>query len=222
MIPQNVEVAIRRLRLLADTALGSLYEVECQREMRNACILLENAYHSQAKEPEASGGLCEVAPHAVRVGSSVVGSRTATSERRDVTAGETAPHFHSSAETEEEFEEKSQRNDAADNLRLIDFIADKIGLPNNEELSRDNFVAWLNRVEPQTAGVWQPIETAPKDGTHIWAYQIDRCQYECWWKDDLHYGCYWMDDADSEPSPTHWRPLPETPSALSRPHGGGK
>lgn len=43
-MPQNVEVAIRRMRTLADSALGSLYEVECQREMRNACVLLENAY----------------------------------------------------------------------------------------------------------------------------------------------------------------------------------
>ena len=47
MIPENVEVAIRRLRTLADSALGSLYEVECQREMRNACILLELAYAAQ-------------------------------------------------------------------------------------------------------------------------------------------------------------------------------
>lgn len=43
-MPQNVEVSIQRMRTLADSALGSLYEVECQREMRNACVLLENAY----------------------------------------------------------------------------------------------------------------------------------------------------------------------------------
>lgn len=50
-MPQNVEVAIRRMRTLADSALGSLYEVECQREMRNACILLEDAYRSRIPAP---------------------------------------------------------------------------------------------------------------------------------------------------------------------------
>lgn len=45
---------------------------------------------SQAKEPEASGGLCTDAPHAVRVGESGA-DQTATSEHMDVTAGETAP-----------------------------------------------------------------------------------------------------------------------------------
>jgi len=52
---------------------------------------------SQAKEPEASGGLCAVAPHAVRVGVASA-DLPATSEKMDVTAGETAPHFPSSAD----------------------------------------------------------------------------------------------------------------------------
>lgn len=68
------------------------------------------------------------------------------------------------------------------------------------------------RAQVEKANAWQPIETAPKDGTHIWAWQIGRYQYECWWKDDLHYGSYWMDDADSEPEPTYWRHLPDPPS----------
>jgi hypothetical protein len=45
-----------------------------------------------AKEPEASGGLCAVASHAVRVGAASA-DLPATSEHMDVTAGETAPSF---------------------------------------------------------------------------------------------------------------------------------
>lgn len=49
-MPQNVEVAIKRMKTLADTALpGRTYEEECQAQMRNACVLLEMAYRSQAE-----------------------------------------------------------------------------------------------------------------------------------------------------------------------------
>lgn len=34
--------------------------------------------------------------------------------------------------------------DAADHLALIDYISDKIGLPKDEELSREIFLAWLS------------------------------------------------------------------------------
>lgn len=45
-------------------------------------------------------------------------------------------------ETDQQFEDRLQHQDAADNLRLLDHIADKIGLPHNEEMSRENFNAW--------------------------------------------------------------------------------
>lgn len=45
---ENVEVAIKRMKTLADTALpGRAYEEECQAQLRNACVLLEMAYLSQ-------------------------------------------------------------------------------------------------------------------------------------------------------------------------------
>ncbi len=53
-------------------------------------------------------------------------------------------------ETDQEFEDRSMKMDAADNLRLLDYIAGKIGLPHNEELSRENFCAWFNST-PQIA-----------------------------------------------------------------------
>lgn len=46
-------------------------------------------FESQAKEPEASGGLCANAPHAVRVGEASA-DLPATSEVMDVTGGESA------------------------------------------------------------------------------------------------------------------------------------
>lgn len=77
---------------------------------------------------------------------------------------------------------------------------------------------------------WQPIETAPKDGTHILAY-MENAVIEAWWE-DTSYGnpeyegrgewecpnlsshgcgcCSIFNDA-----PTHWMPLPHAPEAAS-------
>jgi len=66
------------------------------------------------------------------------------------------------------------------------------------------------------AGGWQPIETAPKDGTHFLAYENGR-HYDCWAHFDTREGWYWMDHADSEPAPTHWMPLPQPPAIEVKP-----
>lgn len=71
---------------------------------------------------------------------------------------------------------------------------------------------------------WQPIETAPKDGTPFLAY--DTAEYRvCWWH---HYSKRWtagQQPAYEEPGvwpeeewPTYWRPLPAPPSLA--PAGG--
>jgi hypothetical protein len=65
---------------------------------------------------------------------------------------------------------------------------------------------------------WQPIETAPKDGTPILitretvflseeGWHIVRWE-EDWWT--VHDGKF--DHALRGPDPTHWMPLPERPS----------
>lgn len=74
-----------------------------------------------------------------------------------------------------------------------------------------------------TDGKWMPIETAPKDGTEILAWDgmervIAHWGYGAEWDyeaDDMGatYG-RWEDNWDGrmEPQPTHWMPLPAAPS----------
>ena len=60
---------------------------------------------------------------------------------------------------------------------------------------------------------WQPIETAPKDGTVVVGY--DRSNHHA---DDRNYaefmrwdGERWRDPDTWTITPTHWMPLPEPP-----------
>jgi hypothetical protein len=69
----------------------------------------------------------------------------------------------------------------------------------------------------RSAPGWQPIETAPKDGTIFMAFEqcSEAQRYECWWGNPFigDTRLYWMDWADSEVSPTHWMPLHAAPEA---------
>ena len=76
---------------------------------------------------------------------------------------------------------------------------------------------------------WQPIETAPKDGSTILVcgprllhahgfgmatvhWQMDHEDGIPWWKiEDGKFGPYDL----RGPSPTHWMPLPDPPSELT-------
>lgn len=65
---------------------------------------------------------------------------------------------------------------------------------------------------------WQPIETAPKDGTPIWAYNGEQVRmrwihgddYALWvYDDDL------LSDVCPDPEqPTHWMSLPAPPNPV--------
>lgn len=64
-----------------------------------------------------------------------------------------------------------------------------------------------------TFGTWYPIETAPKDGTHVLGYERGSAIREMWFEVcGIDYGQYWTDDIDSEPDPWCWMPLPPPPS----------
>ena len=62
---------------------------------------------------------------------------------------------------------------------------------------------------------WQPIETAPKDGSEVWAFNDEQGRMK-WISGDGYALWVWADallcDVDPSPeSPTHWMPLPEPP-----------
>ena len=56
--------------------------------------------------------------------------------------------------------------------------------------------------------LWQPIETAPKDGTTVLGYEHG-------WRGTIRYWSGrkngWVDEIDQYCSPSHWMPLPEAP-----------
>ena len=66
---------------------------------------------------------------------------------------------------------------------------------------------------------WQPIETAPKDGTHIIAFRpgntphIEGMYWAVYEDTDRAGAWHWSYDGDAprENPPTHWMPLPEPP-----------
>jgi hypothetical protein len=67
------------------------------------------------------------------------------------------------------------------------------------------------------AEAWQPIETAPLDGTKLWLYwpfeHEDDRQKVGWYELDHVDSPFWTDVEDTEPTPpTHWRPLPSPPA----------
>lgn len=59
------------------------------------------------------------------------------------------------------------------------------------------------------ANVWQPIETAPKDGTRFLAYRKSIYPVVCFWN-EKHLGTREWGFHPLE-NPTHWMPLPTLP-----------
>ena len=60
---------------------------------------------------------------------------------------------------------------------------------------------------------WQPIETAPKDGTRFIAWGPNLAVAECEWREAwAHYDAGWY-RSNQHPvvEPTHWQPLPSPP-----------
>ena len=71
-----------------------------------------------------------------------------------------------------------------------------------------------SQIEQETA--WQPIETAPKDGTVFLGYKLGQFR-ECYKvpRDDCDMWCFGgvsgADDLFPNIKPTHWMPLPTPP-----------
>jgi len=77
--------------------------------------------------------------------------------------------------------------------------------------------AAVRAIEAATKDKWQPIETAPRDGTDIIVWDGDIVTITTWGK-TAHVPLYgwlqvaWADPQDVDlmyPQPTHWMPRPE-------------
>lgn len=73
---------------------------------------------------------------------------------------------------------------------------------------------------PAPQGSWQPISTAPRDGTWFLAQgdgrglsgDFENCTFVCTWEDDLGGYTGWQSVPGDYPAqPTHWMPLPNPP-----------
>jgi hypothetical protein len=59
---------------------------------------------------------------------------------------------------------------------------------------------------------WQPIETAPKDGTDILVWMFGNSMAVVFYDDNLDHPWHTMDGpAYHKEAPTHWMPVPEPP-----------
>lgn len=79
----------------------------------------------------------------------------------------------------------------------------------------------LDRLLDRESG-WQPIETAPKDGTRIWCWNGVGQTDAAWinpYKDKLYL---WCDNYRRyiSPLPTHWMPLPQPPKPTGQEKAG--
>ncbi|UQS95251.1 hypothetical protein Pam5_35 [Pseudanabaena phage Pam5] len=81
-------------------------------------------------------------------------------------------------------------------------------------LDPQTVAALLARLDKAEAG-WQPIETAPKDGTRVLVYSgQESVQCASWWRDgDSGWAEWCSPDGYTIFDTTHWRPLPPNPTA---------
>lgn len=74
--------------------------------------------------------------------------------------------------------------------------------------ARQRNAQWLEAIKPRPPA-WQPIETAPKDGTLVLLFE-DGVQYIAHWAETA--GGQFFNDAEYQHNPTHWMPLPTPPA----------
>jgi hypothetical protein len=104
-------------------------------------------------------------------------------------------------------------------LQIVETLSDGWGDAENVRAAIEIYPAILAALEAVTAesGMeWQPIESAPKDGTEVllgaerWVYQGRYLpDSQEWFAINNDPNDYW----GGELLPTHWRPLPAPPAA---------
>ena len=79
---------------------------------------------------------------------------------------------------------------------------------------------------PQPVPGWQPIDTAPQDGTEILASDYDTLEIVSWncepspWDSETGEGPAWCDREGLRMHPAWWQPLPDHPPIPQPPQGG--
>jgi hypothetical protein len=77
-------------------------------------------------------------------------------------------------------------------------------------------VAEVARLTQEQSSGWQPIETAPKDGTWFLAHEPGESMKAMRWDTDTRDKNHaWRDHELLKYEPTHWMPLPDPPAALA-------
>lgn len=105
-------------------------------------------------------------------------------------------------------------------LRNCRCVPDCVCIPDRESAKAHDVPAAQEKLRE-----WQPIETAPKDGTAILVYTGSGWYVTAWLQgDDTDAGIDWwyVDDNKHGPyplrgnSPTHWMPLPNPPATIEQ------
>lgn len=66
-------------------------------------------------------------------------------------------------------------------------------------------------IEAAEAAAWEPIETAPKDGTRFWAFTPALHKEAAHWGECVFTGGHFQNSCAWHRQPTYWRPLPSPP-----------
>jgi hypothetical protein len=72
----------------------------------------------------------------------------------------------------------------------------------------------VRRAQPAPGG-WQPIETAPRDGTTVLLFSRDGSAADGYWLQAGYNGCGAWIWPYVYKTPAHWQPLPEPPAQLA-------
>jgi hypothetical protein len=82
----------------------------------------------------------------------------------------------------------------------------------SEALKTVSDADFVQIIEAAVAPVgWQPIETAPKDGTIVLVWDGENMAVADWVEFPYRPGGGWMEGIEVFSDPTHWMPLPEPP-----------
>jgi hypothetical protein len=121
-----------------------------------------------------------------------------------------------SEQTQGEVDEEISKGNAA----LVEYWENKgVSFTDADLPSRHEWMVILKAIRTPPAEAWQPIETAPKDGTNIllwWPMQF-HCALTGHWANKWNPWIGWKVSGWShdmfKTEPTHWMPLPNPPAA---------